>query len=173
MSKPAQTNLILFLICIVLFAIAWFKPGLHKETIKYFTSLEIDEIYSIEIQREGLENIKLIKKDKVWFLLEPEQTAANILRINTIIALAKKRSYAQFQVSDKELDPYGLNAPKVSIKLNETDFVIGGKHPVKALRYAMKIDKSSQSANQTIHLIEDKVYYQLRSRLDTFIKKSP
>ncbi len=173
MSKAAQTNLILFLICIVLFAIVWLQPCLHKETIKYFTRLEIDEVYAIEIRREGLENIKLIKKDKVWFLLEPEQTLANILRINTIIALAKKRSYAQFQVSDKELETYGLKNPKVSIKLNETDFVIGGKHPVKALRYAMKIDQNSQSANQTIHLIEDTVYYQLRSRLDTFIKKSP
>ena len=173
MSKPAQTNLILFIICLVLSGIAWFQPGLYKETIEYFTRLEIDEIHSIEIQREGLENIKLIKKEKTWFMLEPEQIPANMLRVDTITALAKKRSYAQFQVLDKELERYKLKNPKVSVRLNETVFVIGGKHPLKALRYAMKIDKNSQSASHTIHLIDETVYYQLRSNLDTFRQKPP
>ena len=169
MSKAARTNLILFLICIFLFLIAWFQPGLHKQKIEYFTDLKKHDIDSIVIERKGLEKIKLIKKDNSWLLEEPEKARANILRVDTILALAEKRSYLKFQVSNEELERYQLKLPKVSVWLNNNHYVIGGKHPVKNQRYAMQIKNNSHSDINTVHLIEANIFYQLRSNLNTFI----
>lgn len=173
MSKAAKTNLNLFIICILLFLVAWFQPGLYKEHIVYFTDLKADEIHTIVIQRKGLEQIKLIKKEGEWFVVEPEHAKANILRVDTITALAEKRSYSQLHVKDKDLERYKLTRPKVIIWLNNEQFIIGGKHPVKELRYAMKVDKTLQSETKLVHLIDDKVFYQLRTNLDSFIQKMP
>ena len=173
MSKKAQTNLILFIACVFLFLLAWFQPGLHKDVIVYFTELKADEIHTIVIERKGLEQVKLIKKEGDWFVVEPEQARANILRVDTITALAEKRSYAQFYVEKEALERYQLKDPKVSVWLNNQQFAIGGKHPVKELRYAMTIEQDYQSPGYRIHLIDDNVFYQLRSNLDTFIQKIP
>lgn len=167
MSKAAKINLILLCICVFLFLIAWFQPGLYQHQSKTFTSIKANEIHTIVIQRQGLEEIKLLKKEGQWFLMEPEQALANTLRVDTIIALAEKRSYLQFEVKNKDLQRYALTKPKVSVWLNNEHYVIGSKHPHKEQRYAMHIDAASD--NNIVHLIDDKIYYQLRSNLKTFI----
>ncbi|MCK5664863.1 MAG: DUF4340 domain-containing protein [Thiotrichaceae bacterium] len=173
MSKAAKTNLILFLACVGLFLIAWLQPGLHKDIMLSFTDLRAEQLHTIVIQRSGLESVKMVKKEAQWWLIEPEQARANSLRVATITALAEKRSYAQFHAEDEDLQRYQLKDPKVSVWLNDKQFAIGAKHPVKELRYAMAIDMDSRSSGHTIHLIDDKVFYQLRSNLDTFIHKVP
>ena len=177
MSREARTNLILFVIVICLSLIAWYQPGVKKVITHYLTSLKADEIHTIVIEREAIGSIKLSKHNDNWFIDEPYPLPANTLRVNTITTLADKRSYAQFQVKDSELSRYQLDKPPVSIWLNNHKFILGNTDPIKQQRYAMNItdnlnnnlNDNKNSGNNTVHLINGVIFYQLRAALDTFI----
>ncbi len=169
MSRAARTNLILFIIIIFLSLIAWYQPGLKKTLIHSFTSLKADEIHTITIDRQTIGSVKLSRHDNNWFIEEPYQLPANILRVNTIIALAEKRSYTQFQVDDSELSRYQLDKPPLSIRLNDQLFVLGSTDPIRQRRYAMNLSDNRHSGKNTVHLINGVIFYQLRAALDTFI----
>lgn len=169
LNKMAQTNAILFVIVILLSLLAWFQPGLQQPVYQYLTSLKTTTIHSIIIERQALGTIKLHKENNNWVLQEPYQLPASLLRINTITALAQKRSYAQFQIDDTELSRYGLDKPAVSVWLNETNIIIGAEDPIKGQRYAMNISDNIQTGKNTVQLINGVVFYQLRANLDSFI----
>lgn len=169
MSRQARTNLILFIAVICLSLIAWYQPGLKKVITHYLTSLDADKIHTIVIEREDIGSIKLNKHNNNWNIEAPYQLPANTLRVNTITALADKRSYLQFQVTDAELSRYQLDKPPVSIWLNDHKFVLGNTDPIKQQRYAMNVSDNLASGNNTVHLINGIIFYQLRAALDTFI----
>jgi len=169
MSRAAGTNLILFIIIIFLSLIAWYQPGLKKTVIHYLSSLKADEIHTIAIDRQTIGSIKLSIHNNNWFIEEPYQLPANTLRVNTITALAEKRSYTQFQVEETELSRYQLDKPPISIRLNDQQFVLGNTDPIRQRRYAMNLNDNRRSGKNTVHLINGVIFYQLRAALDTFI----
>ncbi len=164
-----KTNSILFIIAILLSLIAWFQPGLHKAEPIYLTSIKANKVETIIIERQNIGSVKLKKYKNGWFLTEPYQLPANPMRVKTITALAEKRSFSQFQVKDSELDRYHLKIPSISVWLNKNKITIGSEDPINQQRYAMNISNNIQSANNTIHLINGIIYYQLRANLDTFL----
>jgi hypothetical protein len=168
-TNIAKTNVILFIIVIILSLIAWYQPGLQQTVVQYLTSLKVKDINSILIERHDIGSIKLKKQENGWFLQEPYHLPANPPRVSTITALAEKRSYSQFQANDDELTRYHLKDPLVSIWLNEEKVVIGSEDPIKRQRYAMNISDNINSGNNTLHLINGVIFYQLRANLDTFI----
>ncbi|MCU7938257.1 MAG: DUF4340 domain-containing protein [gamma proteobacterium symbiont of Bathyaustriella thionipta] len=169
MSREARINLVLFIIVVCLSLLAWYQPGLKKVTIHYLSSLQADDINHIVIERQAIASIKLSKHNNHWFIDEPYQLPANSLRVKTITALVDKRSYSQFQVKEAELSRYQLDEPPISIWLNDKQFVLGSTDPIKQQRYAMNMNDNRQSGNNTVHLINGVIFYQLRAALDTFI----
>lgn len=169
MSKASRTNLILFVSVLCLSLIAWYQPGLQKTVVHHLSSLKKDEIHTIIIERQSIGSIKLSKRNNNWFIDSPYQLPANTLRVNTIIALAEKRSYAQFQVAESALSRYQLDKPAVTIRLNDQQFVLGATEPIKKQRYAMNINDNLHSGSNTVHLINGVIFYQLRAALDSFV----
>lgn len=169
MSRDAKINLIQLFVVLILSLIAWYKPGIQPTILHYLSALKADDINTIIIDRKGLGQIKLNKNSNGWFLQEPYQLPANPQRVKTITALAQKRSYSNFQVSDDELSRYQLDKPLISIWLDNNKFVIGSEVPVNDQRYAMNIDANIQAGHNTVHLINGTTFYQLRANLDTFI----
>ncbi len=174
MHQDSRTNLILFVMVLLLALIAWFKPGLEQSQFKYLSSLNTNDIHNIVIERQDIESIRLSKKGKHWFLQSPYQLPANPLRVKTILSLAHKRSYSSFQVQENELPRYHLDKPAVSVWLNDRRFDMGSEAPLNGQRYAVNVHENIDSAanadsKTTIHLINGTVYYQLRARIDSFI----
>lgn len=169
MSRDTKINLILFVIIIFLSLIAWYQPGLQKTVIKTLSTLKADDINNIIIERQGIGQIKLTKQKDQWFLQEPYQLAANPLRVNTLTALAEKRSYSSFEAKEEELSRYQLNKPLVTVWLNGKQFMIGSEDPINQQRYAINMAENHSNGTHTIHLINGTVFYQLRAALDTFI----
>ncbi len=167
MSREAKLNLFLFTLLLFLSLIAWYQPGLQKTIVHYLSNIKADDIHSIVIERRDLGRLKLTKKNNIWFIEQPYQLPANNLRVDTITALAEKRSYSQFQVKKSELGRYQLDKPPLVVTLNEQIFALGTTDPVKKQRYAINIDNSS--SDTTVHLINGVIYYQLRAALNTFI----
>ena len=165
----ARTNGILFFIVIILSLIAWFQPGLHQTVIHYLSPLKSKAITTIILERQDIGAIKLKKEKNGWFMHEPYRLPANTLRVDTITKLAQKRSYSQFQIENDELSRYHLDKPFVSVWLNETELTLGSEDPINRQRYAMNINDNIHSGNNTVHLINGVIFYQLRANLDTFI----
>lgn len=165
----AKTNAILAVIVILLSLIAWFQPGLQPTVFQFLSALKADQVNTIIIERQDIGSIQLNKQKNGWFLQEPYQLPANSLRVGTITALAEKRSYSQFQISNNDLARYHLKKPLISILLNDKQLTIGNEAPVNHQRYAMNINDNLQSGNNTVHLIDGTIYYQLRASLDNFI----
>ncbi|WP_198266455.1 DUF4340 domain-containing protein [sulfur-oxidizing endosymbiont of Gigantopelta aegis] len=168
-SKLARTNIILLLIVIGLSLIAWFQPGLKTTVLHYLSDLKSAEINTIIIERKDLDSIKLSKKKSGWYLQEPYYLPANPLRVNTVLALAEKRSYTQFQSSEQDLSRYQLDKPLISVWLNETQLILGSDDPIKKQRYAMNITANINTGDNNVHLINAAIFYQLRANLDSFV----
>jgi len=169
MSYQARINSILFIIVIVLSLLAWYQPGLKQQQFQYLSTLAKNDVHSIHVERKDIGAISLKKYNDQWFLSEPYQLPANPLRVDTLMALLKKRSYAQFSATTQTLARYQLDKPPLSIWFNQSQFVLGGTDPVKRQRYVMNIDENIHSGKNTIHLINSIIYFQLRAALDTFI----
>lgn len=169
MSHAARTNVVLIIIVIFLSFIVWFQPGLQQPVEQFLSSLQASEIKTIIIERQDIGLIKLSKQKNGWFLQQPYQLPANPQRVATVTALAEKRSYSQFQANDKDLTRYHLDKPLVSVWLNDKQLTVGNEDPINQQRYAMNINDNIQLGNNTVHLIEGTVFYQLRANLDTFI----
>jgi len=168
MSRAAKLNLFLFIVILCLSLIAWYQPGLQKTIVHYLSNIKADDIHRIVIERQDIGTLILSKKNNIWFMDQPYQLPANNLRVDTITALAEKRSYSQFQVKKSELARYQLDKPPLIVSLNEQQFALGTTHPVKKQRYVINIDNSS-SSSVTVQLIHGVIYYQLRAALNTFI----
>jgi hypothetical protein len=159
-----KSNILLFIAVVCLSLILYFEPGLEQPRRNYLTSLKSEQIHNISIQRQGLESIELEKTEHGWFMTKPFPLAANPLRLGTITALAEKRSFSHFPVTGKPLKKYHLDDPLIIVTLDDTKIAIGAEEVFNQHRYAMLDD--------SIHLIEGKVYYQLRANLDSFISLS-
>ena len=170
LSREAKLNLILFMVVLCLSLIAWYQPGLQKTMVHYLSNIKADNIHSIVIERQGIGTVKLSKQNNNWFIEQPYQLPANSLRVDTITALAEKRSYSQFQVKKSDLGRYQLDNPPLIITLNSQKFALGATDPIKKQRYAISVDNSSD--NIMVHLINGVIYYQLRAALNTFISPS-
>ncbi|MCW8929734.1 MAG: DUF4340 domain-containing protein [Gammaproteobacteria bacterium] len=165
----ARNNGILFIAIIILSFIAWFQPGLHPVVHQYLSTLKAKKINTIILERQDIGSIKLQKQTNGWFLQEPYQLPANSLRVNTITSLAEKRSYSQFESTENDLNRYHLDKPFVSVWLDETKLILGSEDPINRQRYAMNISDNILTGNNTVHLINGVIFYQLRANLDTFI----
>jgi hypothetical protein len=168
-GKLARTNVLLFVIVIALSLLAWFQPGLKTIVYHYLSDLKSTDVKTIIIDREDIDSIKLTRQQTGWYLQEPYYLPANPLRVNTIIALAEKRSYAQFQANDQSLARYHLDKPLISVWLNDTQLVLGGDDPINQQRYAMNMADNINAGNNTVHLINGAIFYQLRANLDSFV----
>ncbi len=168
MSKEAKLNTILFVVALVLFLIAWYLPGLHQMKYQYLSDIQADDIQSIRIETQNTPTIKLIKDNNSWFLQEPYQLPANILRVDTLTALLNKRSYEHFSVTTDELKRFQLDQPLLSIWFDDQQFDMGTTDPIKQQRYVTQ-NNGPDTENHEIHLINGIIYFQLHAAVSTFI----
>ena len=172
LPREVRINLLLLIAILILSLIAWYQPGLKKVQVHLLSSLKKENIHHIVLEREFLASIKLSQVNNHWFMDAPYQLAANNLRVDTILALAEKRSYSQFQVSHTDLKTYQLDKPSVSVWLNHQPFILGSNDPIKKQRYAINVKENTGSDQHTVHLINGLIYYQLRAALNSFISLS-
>ena len=172
MNNDARNNARLAVIVLLLALIAWFKPGLKQYQYQYLSSLNPEQVHTIIIERRGIEPVRLTKQGQHWLMQSPYPLPANPLRVRTVLALAAKRSYSNFDVPDSELKKYALDKPELSVWLDNDRFDLGSEAPLNGQRYAMNIQDNIHSGKNTVHLINGAVYYQLRAPVDSFISPS-
>ena len=86
-------------------------------------------------------------------MTRPAQVPANPFRISSILELLQTHSLAQLSAAVPDLDRFGLMPASAILTLDDQRFHFGNVNPLDHGRYLMH--------GQTIHVIEDTLYYQL------------
>lgn len=128
----------------------------------HLTELKQADIEFIELRRAHETDIKLQKRNGVWYITEPYQLPANDFRAQSVIALAETKSHLQYDAKTIDLKKFKLDKPEISIVLNDqVTLDIGGVDPIKNRRYVKNGD--------TLHLVNDTFYYQLIGKVTAYI----
>lgn len=155
-------NLGLFVIVALLVAVVIWEPGQQQDvTGKPLSSLNADDIHRIHIRRDGLQDIQLQKQDGNWHMLAPYRVAADNTRVRALLRLADTTSHASFSAGDRKLADFGLAPIRAQVRFDDSLFQFGGLEHISKRRYVLLDD--------TIHLITDLFYHQLRTSATQFV----
>jgi len=110
-------------------------------------------IRQIRISRPGKPDIEIVRSGDGWIMTRPLQVTANPFRISSILELLQTHSLARLNADVSDLDRFGLMPAAVILTLDDQRFHFGNVNPLDHGRYLMH--------GQTIHVIEDTLYYQL------------
>ena len=124
-----------------------------------------DAVSSIEIKRQGLADISLLKTAAgKWHMQNPYMITANTSAINKLLELPNTISRTLFPAAGHDLATYGLAPEKASLQLNEIRYLFGNIEHINKRRYIM-LDNS-------VHMTTDLFYHQLRTAPEHFINGS-
>lgn len=155
-------NLGLLALVAILAAVAFYQPG-HKPPAKAppLTTLKADAVTHIRIAQPGAKPIVLAKANGRWRMRSPYTLRANAVRIDGLLRLCHTTSHRSFTFKPADAAEYGLDHPRATVRLNDTEIDFGGTQPVNGLRYVRIGDR--------VHLIGDSITYYLFSRPTAFI----
>jgi Domain of unknown function (DUF4340) len=161
-QKRLRTTLYLFVVVSILTAFLIFsdRQGTDDDTI-LLSTIDASSIDHITVQRLDNEDIVFQKQDGRWFMTSPVKARANMARINAILHLLRSRSFVQIDTEDISLKPYQLDPAAITLYLGKHEFVFGATDPLDDRRYLM--------FNNTIHLLNDSLFHQLRQAPMFFI----
>lgn len=163
-SSRSLLNIGMLLFVAILLVLVLFEPGKDAEVTKQrnLTELKQTDIDEIELKRPNSGDIKIRKKDDIWYLTSPYQLPANDFRAQSVSALAELKSHLQYDISKVSLEKFKLDKPEVSIILNDdVRLDIGGVDPINNRRYVKNGD--------TLHLVSDSFYYQIVGQITSYI----
>jgi hypothetical protein len=148
MSSRAWLNLTLLVLAVATASVAFYQPGINKPpSLPTLTQLAPEQITRIHITREGQEDITLIKHKQGWTMATPLRIPANPLRVDALLRVAQVPSQSHFPVLGQKLSKFGLDPPRVRLRLNDTEIAYGAMEPLNHQRYVL--------TDNIIHLIFD------------------
>ena len=163
MKSRNLLNLALLAVIVLLVALVIYEPGIEPEPVNpSLTQLQQDDINHIYIQRDTDEDVELQKIDDVWQMIKPYPVQAHDFRVQTILRLSEAESLSRNQLSTLNKANFGLDKPKATVTFNKQHKVLfGANEPLQQHRYVQ--------INNTLHTITDTFYYQVASKVSTFI----
>jgi len=164
MNSRLLVNLLLLICVSILGVFIFYSPdNIDNDIIRLGGPTE-KETNNITIQRNGLSDIFLEKKNDIWLMTNPYQVPANTVIINALLRLTKAISHSRFSIENRNLPDYELQPAKASISLNGTEYLFGNIEHINKRRYILK--------NKTIHLTTDLFYHRLHTNAESLISPS-
>lgn len=167
MSKRNLINLSLLILIVVLLAVTIYEPGKDVATKPpTLTSLDKILISQIKITRHDADatekDVEFNKTNNGWVMLKPYSAPANTFRIDSILELLSTISFSQNNLSNLDLNTFGLKEPLVTIKFNDKlSLIFGHNKSLKNHRYIQ--------IGATLHLTSDTFFYQLGAKSESYI----
>ncbi|MFO7593180.1 MAG: DUF4340 domain-containing protein [Pseudomonadota bacterium] len=170
MKKSILINLALLLVVAALALLVIFEPGIEgpKEQPSLL-QFEREAVEHILIHRQGQPTIELEREPGgTWQLLQPLKAAADDYRTDSLLRVTDTKSRSRFTVEKGGLADYALDKPRVVLELNHTTRIaFGAQTPLDQRRYVRLGD------SDTVHLINDTLYYHLIGTFPGYINKRP
>ncbi|WP_455380847.1 DUF4340 domain-containing protein [Acidihalobacter prosperus] len=150
MLKRWLLNLGLLSTTIILGGFVWHanraNNSVHGQVL--MPDLNPSSIKRITISRGHKPKLVFYKSADGWLISSPIKARANLLLIQTLLALPQDRSQRQFSVKDKKLKEYGLNPPKAIVSFDKKHtLLLGNINSINKMRYVL--------LNKKMHLIRN------------------
>ena len=155
MSLRTRVNLLLLLATVILATfLATTKQDKQNIITPTLSNISPNSIEHIGIEQHGKETVTFSKNNNRWQVNTFTRLDANPARMNAILQLLQTPSFAQLDIDTLELSSPLLQTPEITLRLDHHRFSFGNTEPIDDLRYVR--------FNNTIHLVEDKLYHLLR-----------
>lgn len=139
-------NLVLLVLVIALGLFVYLRPNQEvTETKQYeLSTIKLSEINRISIEYPTKAAVKYEKRDGIWIMTAPYQQRADQQSTQRILTILGANSADKFGADD--LGRFGLDNPKLKLKLNDYEILFGTHNPVTEAQYVL--------FNNAVYLIE-------------------
>lgn len=133
--KRKQLNLVLGLVAMGLLATVFLTRKKPEEPGAPLTTLTRESIHRIALAHPGAADIVLEKADSGWRLTAPVQIAADPFELNTLLGFAAAETRSTLDAKGLDRTELGLDPPKYTLQLDDTQLRFGEVEPLKYTRY--------------------------------------
>lgn len=162
MTSRNLLNLALLIILAGLLALAVYEPGKKEKPVaKAITELELGAINQVRIKSVGHAAIVLEKNAEQWRMRAPFVMPANEGRIQQLLKLAQAKSIASYPMNRVDANQLQLDAPSLSVTLNNVLLRFGATAALDGSRYVQ--------IENTVHLITDRYSHLARTAASDFV----
>lgn len=152
-------NLVLLVLVAGISAFLYFRPAAPIETTQSYevSTRKLADFNSITVEYPTKAAVKYEKRDGYWYMTAPYQQRADQLLTQRILSILAAKSSDKF--SSKDLARFGLDNPRLKLKLNDEIFLFGTHNPITQAQYVLHRDavytlESSYEEAATIQDIE-------------------
>ncbi len=165
MRRRHRVNLLLAFIVGALGAALWLSKAARDAGPGLPAGLASGEIRTIELARPGSDPVRLERKKRGWRLVQPFELQADPERVARLLELLADMPAKP--VAAEGLDParFGLEPPRASIRIDDTELRVGDAHPYNPQRY-VAIDRG-------VFLAADRFGPLLAADATSFLSRSP
>jgi hypothetical protein len=159
-----MTNFGLLLMAAILALVAWLQPGLEDDSgVAPLATLDPASVTELVVSRPGLDAIVLEREDGIWMMREPVPIHASEARIDAVLAVLEAPVRAGFPAASVDPANYGLDAPRIQLRVDGVELAFGDTEPIDRRRYVRIQDR--------IVLIDDQHYVWLHGSVGDFVSR--
>lgn len=165
MNRRWSVNLSLLVIVGILAVVALWRPGikapLHRPPI---TTLATDTLRHLAIEYGTGSSIIFKREHDKWFMTQPRRGRTNPFTISELLQVAKAKSIKTLDTeATQSLKRYGLQKPKVRLRLDKTTIDFGDANPINNLQYVL--------VGGRVHLIRTRHFWSVARPQSEFLNK--
>ncbi|HEY8353896.1 MAG TPA: DUF4340 domain-containing protein [Methylophilaceae bacterium] len=109
------------------------KPESTGPEVYEVSSLKLADISRVQIEFPTKAPVSFEKVDDYWHMTQPYQARADQQTVQRIMSVVAATSLTKFPTDD--LAKFGLDQPRLKLKLNEHEFLFGTYNPVSSEQY--------------------------------------
>ncbi len=128
-------NLVLLVVVLIVGAVVYFSPKQEQQAAQDFevSSLKLADMQAISIEFPAQASVKFEKRDGFWYLQQPYVARADQQLVGRLMSIVAARSKQKFPADDAA--KFGLDQPKLVLRLNDAVFTFGTYNPVSQEQY--------------------------------------
>ena len=128
-------NLVLLLLVAGIVAFLYLKPKEQAEQAQTYevSSHKLADFNRLSIEFPAKAAVVFEKKDGFWYLAQPYAARADQVTVQRIVSIVAGTSREKFSATDPAR--FGLDNPRLKIRLNDEEFIFGLYNPVTAEQY--------------------------------------
>jgi len=164
-----KINALLLILAVILSTLLWWQPptksGASNEPL---SALSSEQIQTITMQGLGNQPFELTRRDKEWWLTEPQQLPADPLKVDALLAMIDTRVYERFALPTGEAArQFFTEDNRHWVRFDDLLVWFGQAHPLGQRRYlSLNTDTSDGQPTHVqtgsdIALVDDFYYHHL------------
>jgi Domain of unknown function (DUF4340) len=155
-------NVLLTVVLLALLAVAFYEPGKpEKPAAEKITQLDPGAIQQLRIQSPGRAPLLLKKQAGEWRMQSPFAMSANQGRIQLLLRVAQAKSIASYAMSGVDANQLQLDAPMLSLTLDDVLLRFGTTAAMGGSRYVQ--------VGNAVHLITDRYSHLAQGAATEFV----